>query len=332
MYIYPPDPIKLRLAAWLYPVIMTIIFVINPFTNHFLLAQEKQQPGETKANVVLNEQERKAVEGIFQDPTNTDRYVQFTARENLLVAKLLWNNAEIPFIPESSLAFVSKDVVEDQLLHIVFKKDSSGAVNEVKMANIGIWIRAKNYKPVVKKEMEHTPEQLRAFEGLYQLQNHEDRFIQFMVVGNNLVLRQHWDGNEIKFVPESPLDFFSKEVPLFSLSFSKNKDGNISQVLAFKRDLWIKMKKVSLSTEQLKPYEGKFQSKDDPDNLVQLIARNNQLIVKQLWDGKEITLEPKAANYFYNDTQSYPLQGVPDKDGNISQIRILGIEEFNKVK
>jgi hypothetical protein len=297
-----------------------------------LLAQEKQRPAETRTNVVLSEQERKAVEGIFQDPGNTDRYVQFTARENVLVARLLWNSAEIPFIPESSLAYVSKDMVEDQLLHIVFKKDSSGAVNEVKMADIGVWVRAKNYKPVAKKEMEHTPDQLKPFEGLYQLQNQDDRFIQFMVKGNNLVLRQHWDGNEISFVPETSLDFFSKEVPLFPLSFSKDKDGNIAQVLAFKKDLWIKIKKVSLTSEQLKLYEGKFQSKDDPDNLIQLSARNNQLIVKQLWDGKEITLEPQTETYFYNDAQSYPLQGVKDKDGNITQVWVLGIEEFNKVK
>src|SRR5579863_638534 len=106
---YPSDQINLRHAAWLYPIIMTIMIVINPFTSQFLLAQEKQKPAETKTNVVLNEQERKAVEGIFQDPGNTDRNIKFTARENVLVAKLLWNNAEIPFIPESSLAYVSKD-------------------------------------------------------------------------------------------------------------------------------------------------------------------------------------------------------------------------------
>jgi hypothetical protein len=329
---YKSDQIKLRKSKFLSPIIIAICIVINPFTNHLLLAQEKQKPAETKTNIVLSEQERKAVEGIFQDPGNTDRNVQFRARENVLVAKLLWNNTEIPFIPESSLAYVSKDIVEDQFLHIVFKKDSSGAVNEVKMDKIGVWVRAKNYKPVVKKEMEHTPDQLKPFEGLYQLEDHDDRFVQFLVKGNELVLRQHWDGNEISFVPETPLDFFSKEAPLFSLSFSKDKDGNIAQALAFKKDLWIKTKKVSLTIEQLKPYEGKFQSKDDPDNLIQLSARNNQLIVKQLWDGKEITLEPQTETYFYNDAQSYPLQGIKDKDGNITQVWVLGIEEFNKVK
>jgi hypothetical protein len=290
------------------------------------------KPADTPAKVLLSEEQWKAVEGTFQDPQNNDRAVQFIATENFQVAKLLWNNAEIPFISESAFAFVSREPVEDRLLHIVFNKDSSGAANEVKLADIGVWKRNKNYKLLVKKEMDHTPGQLKPFEGLYQLQNHADRFIQFTVKGNNLVLKQHWDGNEISFVPETPLDFFSKEAPLFSLSFSKDKDGHVAQALAFKRDLWIKMKKINLTSGQLKSYEGKFQSKDDPDNYIQIMAKNNNLIVKQLWDGKEIIVEPQTETYFYNEAQSFPLQIAKDKDGNVTQIWILGIDEFNKVR
>ncbi|HEY4877170.1 MAG TPA: hypothetical protein VIH86_16440 [Puia sp.] len=319
-------------SPFLLSIIVKIFIFINLFSSECLFAQEMHKLADTTAKVLLSEQQWKDVEGIFQDPQNNDRAVQFTARENFLVAKLLWNNAEIQFIPESAFAFVSKEPVEDVLLHIVFKKDSTGAIDDVNLAKIGVWKRNKNYKLVVKKEMDHTPDQLKPFEGLYQLQNHDDRFIQFIVKGNNLVLKQYWDGNEISFVPETPLDFFSKEVPLFSLSFSKDKDGNITQALAFKQDLWIKTKKIILSAEQLKPYEGKFRSKDDPDNYVQIMAKNNNLIVKQLWDGKEITVEPQTETYFYNEAQSFPLQIAKGKDGNITQVWILGIDEFDKVK
>jgi len=92
------------------------------------------------------------------------------------------------------------------------------------------------------------------------------------------------------------------------------------------------MKKTNLTTEQLKPYEGKFQSKDDPDNYIQVTAKNNNLIVKQLWDGKEIAVETLTETYFYNDAQSFPLQIIKNKDGNVTQVVILGIDEFNKVK
>jgi hypothetical protein len=313
-------------------MIVTILIFINLFSNQFLFAQEMHKLADTTAKVLLSEQQWKAVEGIFQDPQNSDRAVQFRARENFLVAKLIWNNAEIQFIPESEFAFVSKEPVEDGLLHIVFKKDSTGVINDVKLADIGVWKRNRNYKQLVKKEMDHTPDQLKPFEGLYQLKDHDDRFIQFIVKGNNLVLKQHWDGNEISFVPETPLDFFSKEVPLASLSFSRDKEGNITQALAFKQDQWIKTKKINLSAEQLKPYEGKFQSKDDPDNYIQIMAKNNNLIVKQLWDGKEITVESQTETYFYNDAQSFPLQFNKGKDGNLTQVWVLGIDEFNKVK
>src|ERR1700722_6660135 len=179
-------------SPFLLSIIVKIFIFINLFSSECLFAQEMHKLADTTAKVLLSEQQWKDVEGIFQDPQNNDRAVQFTARENFLVAKLLWNNAEIQFIPESAFAFVSKEPVEDVLLHIVFKKDSTGAIDDVNLAKIGVWKRNKNYKLVVKKEMDHTPDQLQPFEGLYQLQNHDDRFIQFIVKGNNLVLKQYW--------------------------------------------------------------------------------------------------------------------------------------------
>ena len=78
-------------------------------------------------------------------------------------------------------------------------------------------------------------------------------------------------------------------------------------------------------------YEGKYQSKDDPDNLIQIIAKGNNIIVKQLWDGKETLIEPQTETYFYNDEKSYPLQFIKDKDGKVSQALVLGMDLFNKL-
>ncbi len=308
-------------------------FIIDPLIALKTFAQETQKPADTKKPAVqLSEKEWKALEGIFENAQNKEMHVEFTARENKLIAKLLWNNNQIELIPESTLTFISKEAGDEGPIHITFTKDSTGAINQVNVANNGVWNRTKDYKPIVKKEMDHTPEQLKPFEGLYQLTNGEDRFIQFLVKENNLVLKQHWDGNEISFVPETQMDFFSKEAPLFSLAFSKDNAGNISQVLAFKRDLWVKLKKVHPSVQQLKSYEGKYQSKDDPDNFIQLIAKENNLVVKQLWDGKETIVEPQTKTYFYNNSQSYPLQIIKDKDGTAMQVTILGMDLFNKVK
>jgi hypothetical protein len=189
-----------------------------------------------------------------------------------------------------------------------------------------------NYKPVVKKEIAHTPDQLRPFEGLYQFKNDPNRFLQFTVKGNVLVLKQLWDGNEIFFSPESELNFFAKAIPSFTLQFTKGASGTISQVLAFKRDVWVKTEAPRLAGSQLKAYEGKYQSKDDGDNMIRLIAKDSGLVIKQLWDGKEIRVEPRTNTYFYNVAQSYPLQIELDQDGNVSQVILLMTIVFYRVK
>jgi len=295
-------------------------------------AQDTQKNEQTIAKVKLSEQEWKAFPGYFQSPANKDLYVQFQVNHDTLVGKTLWNNNVFHLLPQSSLAFVSVEEGDGGHVHLDFLKDSAGEVNKLNLGNNNVWTRAKNYKPVVKTEMQHTPDQLNPYEGLYQFQNDSTRFIQFTVKGNALYLKQHWDGREISFVPETPLDFFSKEIPVFSLSFKKDDQGNITQAVAFRNDVWNKTRRPEISASNLKSYEGKYQSKDDPDNMVQLISRHNLIVIKQLWDGKEVEVTPLTASYFYNDPQSFPLQILRDKDGAVSQIIILGMDYFDKVR
>jgi len=309
------------------PVVLVIVGTLSLFSALRGHAQETPKPVAAQ----LTEAQWKAVEGIYQSSREKDRYLQFKAREHMLVAKLLWNDAEIQMRPDSPLEFTGTGS-GDASLHVSFSTDSTGAVNQVNAAN-EIWKRTNDYKaPPQKIEMAHTPEQLKPFEGLYQLRNANSRFIQFKVKGTNLVLKQHWDGSEIHFVPETELDFFSYVVPQFSLHFTKDADGAITQVLAFKRDVWLKTQKSHPTTAHLKAFEGKYQLKDDPDNTIQLIARGSDLVVRQLWDGKEIALEPLTDTYFYNDAQSYPLQIMKDSEGAVNQVLVLGVDLFNKVK
>ena len=294
---------------------------------------QETQPAAAKAPVQLSESQWKALEGVFQLSSNKDMNVRFTPGEGVLLAKLLWNNNELHFLPESDLTFTSKEAEEEGPLHIVFTKDPSGQVNQVRLANNNqVLNRVKDFKQVEKKEMEHTPEQLKPFEGLYRLQADNSRLIQLYVKENYLVLKQYWDGNEVAmFVPESELLFYSKIAPLFSLEFTKEKDGSISRFLAFKRDVWERAGKPAFSLAQLKACEGKYQSKDDADNLIRITVKENKLVVKQLWDGKETIVSPVTDTYFYNATESYPLQVVKDKDGVVKQVTVLGTNVFNKV-
>src|SRR5437773_3202893 len=93
-------------------------------------------------------------------------------------------------------------------------------------------------KQEIQKEIQDT-QLLKSFEGYYQFQDYKNTFLQIIAKGNNLILRQLWDGKEIAFVQKSELEFFNEEES-FPLKFSKDQNGAITQVLAFKRDLWNK--------------------------------------------------------------------------------------------
>jgi hypothetical protein len=292
------------------------------------------QKDSAAAAIKLSPEQLKAFEGYFQSSQNKDNVVQFSAVENGLLAKLLWNNGEAHLVPESATGFVSKEAGERGPLHIVFHKDSTGFVNQVNVTDNGVWNRIKDYKPVVKKEMEHTPAQLVRFQGLYQLQGGDSKFpkfIQFSARENKLVLKQTWDGNEIMFLPESELTFFSREIPQFSLDFSKDNQGNITQVLAFKHDVWIRAKKPALTPAILATYQGKYQSENDPDNQIRIIARDSNLVIKQLWDGKETVVMPLGDTYFNNAALNLPLLIVRGPDGKPSQVILMESNVFNKL-
>ena len=315
---------KRKLYHVLLVLLLTAIscFVINPAACTL----------QAQATVQLSPEEWKAVEGYYQNSRNKDMYVQFTAKGDHLRARLLWNNNELKLFPSTALDFATKENVEDGPVQINFKKDAEGKVTQLLLNKDVVWTKADDYKPAEKKEMNHTPAQLKPYEGIYQLQRDNERFIQFTEKDNKLILKQHWDGKEVPFVPETDTSFFSREVPLFSLIFVKGNDGSISGAVVNKRDTWDKLKKATPTREQFKAIEGKYQFKDDPDNIIQLTAKGNNLVVKQLWDNTEYMLEPQSDSYFYNNQQSYPLQVVKDSDGKILKVLVLGIDEFVRVK
>jgi len=290
--------------------------------------------GRLQAQTQLTEQQWKALDGYFQSTQNKDMVVRFTPGQGVLLAKLMWNNNEVHLTPESDIAFTSKEAGDEGPIHIVFHKDSiTGVADKVDVARNGQWVRIKDYHPVEKKEMAHSPAQLKAFEGLFQLQGGEAaRYIQFMVKGNELILKQHWDdAREIPFVPESELNFFTRQIPQFTLAFTRDQQGNITQVLAFGRDLWVKAKKPSLSAAKLKAYEGQFQSADDPDNEIRLVATSNGLRLIQPWDKKEVDLQPLTDTYFYKAEPFFPLQITVGPDGKVKSLLLLGTQRFNPV-
>jgi len=202
-------------------------------------------------------------------------------------------------------------------------------------------LNAQPLQGEVKEKKVYDTLELKALEGYYQFQNDKDVFLQITAKGNNLILKQLWNGEEIVFVQKSELEFFNEEKS-FPLKFSKDKDGAIIQVLAFDKDLWNKVKdykpvikkEIQLTPSQLKAFEGKyqFQFEKGKDAFLQITAGKDHLVLKQLWDGKEISFVPESELEFFCKDQPFPLKFIKDKNGNVIQMLAFDRDLWEKVK
>ena len=192
-------------------------------------------PGQ-RTDTTIRAQDLKAYEGYYK---MDDSYIHISAAENGLVLKQMWDNQDISFAPRTGLEF-SNDAMNFPLK---FTKTPDGKITQVLAFDKDLWIKTNEYKPLVIKEVQLKVGELKALEGKYTMQNDhgEEMFLQIRATEKGLILKQGWDEQETPFVATSEVDFYCKERQ-FPLKFTKDKDGNATQVLAFKQDLWKKVK------------------------------------------------------------------------------------------
>ena len=217
-----------------------ILFLAIPALCGFLLG-----PLAGEANVSLCDQPKdttiraqdlKAYEGYYK---MGDSYLHITATDGGLTLKQMWDNQEIAFSSQTALDFSN----DDGNFPLKFTKAPDGKITEVLAFNRDRWAKVNEYKPVEVKEVSLKPSELKALEGKYTMlnDNGEHFYLQISATAKGLVLKQEWDGQEFPFVPLSDVDFYCKERQ-FPLKFTRDKDGNATEVLAFKRDVWKKVK------------------------------------------------------------------------------------------
>ena len=59
--------------------------------------------------------------------------------------------------------------------------------------------------------------------------------------------------------------------------------------------------------QPMKKFEGYYQFTNDTSSYLQITSQGNNLILYQLWDGKEISFERKSELEFLNEEHSFPL-------------------------
>ncbi|MES1220664.1 MAG: hypothetical protein ABUT20_34500 [Bacteroidota bacterium] len=180
---------------------------------------------------------------------------------------------------------------------------------------------------------------LKNFEGYYRFESDTSRYLQIKSQGDNLIIHQLWDGQEISFQRKSDLEFFNGEHS-FPLKFSSDQHGTINRVLAFGRDEWKKVKsyepdkEIHLDPGQLKAFEGKymFQFENGEDSYIQITAAADHILLKQEWDGKEISFVPKSNVEFFCKEQSFPLKFIKDDTGTVIQVLAFNKDLWQRVK
>jgi hypothetical protein len=182
--------------------------------------------------------------------------------------------------------------------------------------------------------------QLTEFEGYYHADNDPNLYLQIMIKNNKLVLKQLWDDREIVFEQKSALYFYNDQQS-FPLTFTKDPNGEITKLLAFEKDTWIKnkgyipvaKKEITLSADQMRAFAGKYgMTGNGDDQFLQFTVKGNSLEVKELWSDKLFTIVPETELVFFGKGAYYPVQFYKDKDGHITQALIYNKDTWVKVK
>ncbi|MGH2646345.1 MAG: hypothetical protein ACRDE8_02215 [Ginsengibacter sp.] len=171
-------------------------------------------------------------------------------------------------------------------------------------------------------------EHLKPFVGKYQFTNNQMVFLQIMLKDGHMVLKQLWDKQEIPFRQTSDLEFYNDEHQ-FPLKFTKSNTGEITQVLAFNKDLWNRVaddytppmkKTIKVTADQLKPFEGRYQLKGgdgDADDIADITTDDDHLVIKH--EQQVTNLLPISDLEFVTEDQSFDVIFTKAADGSVTQ-------------
>jgi len=88
---------------------------------------------------------------------------------------------------------------------------------------------------------------------------------------------------------------------------------------------------VNSDVAKLKSFTGKYQFVSDKSVFLQILVKDGQLVLKQLWDNEEIPFKQTSVNEFYNDEHSFPLKFTKNDAGEAMQVLAFNRDVWNKV-
>src|SRR5262249_7613681 len=147
-------------------------------------------PGQIK-DTTINPQDLKSFEGYYK---MDDSYIHILATTNGLVLEQMWDNRKISFSPRTGLECMN----DDGNFPLKFTKAPNGTIHQVLAFDRDLWIKTKDYKPLVIKEVQLKASELKALEGKYVMQtnNGDEAFLLIRATDKGLILKQGWDNQE----------------------------------------------------------------------------------------------------------------------------------------
>jgi hypothetical protein len=182
---------------------------------------------------------------------------------------------------------------------------------------------------------------LKPFVGKYQFTDNKMVFLQIMIKDGHMMLKQLWDKQEIPFRQTAPLDFYNDERK-FPLKFTKSGSGEITQLLAFNRDVWNRVpddytpplkKIIKLSDQQLKLFSGKYELKGgdgDADDIAEVSVADGHLSIKHEQDVTNLFAVSDLE--FVTEDQSFDVLFSKSSDGLVTQAVVNNRDVWIKKK
>ena len=296
--------------------------------NKDLWTKEGAQP---QKEITLSKQQLDAFTGYYQYQQPKEGYVLCVVRGNNLIGIQLWTKKEFVFTALSESEFISKEGITAK-----FTKDKAGVVTEVLVSNSEVLKKVKEPKEIEKKEAKLTQQQLDGMTGYYHMRDNRDLVMQVSHNGHDIRVKQLWDNKEQIFMPISDVEIFSKGAML-TFKFTKGTNGQIKQLQAVQGKIWDKGQKpkekveVNLSASNLKAFEGKYSMSHQGDVVyLEITSTEKGLMLKQLWDGQQISFYPISELEFYNKEKAFPLKFIK-RDGRIAQMEAFRKDLWSRV-
>ena len=210
------------------PIVLTFcVQLINP-------TKVAAQSGNTESSEHL-----KPFVGKYQFTNNHMVFLQIMLKDGHVVLKQLWDKQEIPFRQTSDLEFYN----DEHQFPLKFTKSKTGKITQVLAFNRDLWNRvADDYTPPMKKIIKLTADQLKSFEGRYQLKGGDgdaDDIADISTADNHLVIKREQQVTNL--LPVSELEFVTEDQS-FDVIFTKAADGAVTQAVVNNKDVWLKDK------------------------------------------------------------------------------------------